>query len=252
MGPADGKCSMGVGLRPRKGHPWSLYARRDATTKRTMPQHPQHRILVTAGPTFEALDCVRSISNHSSGRLGGSIALAAAIAGHETTLLLGPGSAATACHPRLSIQRFTSARELGALIGEHWPSHDLLIMAAAVADYTPKGGQRQGKHDRNGSMGLELVATADLVAAAAADARDDQRVIAFALEDPADLDTRARAKLKAKGVDAIVANPLATMEHPRISACVIRRDGDTLEAPSDLPKPAFAAWLVAHLDEIVT
>ena len=61
-----------------------------------MPQHPQHRILVTAGPTFEALDCVRSISNHSSGRLGGSIALAAAIAGHETTLLLGPGSAATA------------------------------------------------------------------------------------------------------------------------------------------------------------
>lgn len=243
---------MGVGLRPRKGHPWSLYARRGVSTKRTMPHPRQHRVLVTAGPTFEALDSVRSLSNRSSGRLGGSIALASAIAGHETTLLLGPGPAATACHPRLAIQRFTSARELGALIGEHWPSHDLLIMAAAVADYTPRGGQDQGKHARNGEMDLQLVATADLVAAAAADARDDQRVIAFALEDPADLDARARAKLEAKGVDAIVANPLATMEHPQISASVIRRNGGTLEAPADMPKPAFAAWLVAHLDEIVT
>lgn len=209
------------------------------------------RLLITAGPTCEPIDGARFLGNRSSGRLGCCIAQQAAIKGHEATLLLGSTAKLPAAHPRLRVVRFRTARELAALLSEHWPSHDVLVMAAAVADCTVRGGERKGKVRRDSLRILELSPTDDLVAMAAADSRSDQRIIAFALEEPAELEASARHKLQAKHVDAIVANPMSTMDAESIAAEIFCSDGRVFTPPGELSKPAFAAWLLEHLAEIL-
>ena len=209
------------------------------------------RLLITAGPTYEPIDGVRFLGNRSSGRLGCCIAQQAAIRGHEATLLLGAAANLPPAHPRLRVVRFRTVRELAALLSEHWPSHDVLVTAAAVADCTIRGGEQKGKVRRASLRTLDLAATDDLVAIAAAGSRSDQRIIAFALEEPEELSQSARKKLEAKHVDAIVANPLMTMDAEAISAQVFCSDGRVLCPPGELSKPAFATWLLDRLAEIV-
>ncbi len=210
--------------------------------------NPRPRTLITAGPTREPIDEVRFISNRSSGRMGLALADAAAQAGHDVTLLLGPVLAPTTLGDRVEVIRFQTTAELQALLGEYFPKCDQLIMAAAVADYrvhhfTP------GKTQRKKRLKIELEGTPDLVAAVAKTKRDDQRVIAFALEEPHELEARAVAKMKRKGVDAIVANPLGTMEGDSISAVLLYADGrrDEPEGGRAMSKEAFARWLIANL-----
>ena len=99
-------------------------------------------------------------------------------------------------------------------------------------------------------MTIELVPTTDLVAAAAKSARDDQRIIAFALGDSATLEDVAKEKLQRKCVDAIVANPLQTMDAKSITATIYCKDGNTFSPPANCSKTSFAYWLVEHLDAI--
>ncbi len=207
-------------------------------------------ILITAGATREQIDPVRFLGNRSSGHLGCQLALASAIAGFQTTLLLGSGSQRPTCHPRLQTHTFISTRDLEALIHQHWPSHKYLIMAAAVADFTPIGGPSQEKIHRKAEMTLEFVPTQDLVAGAANNARDDQKIIAFALGDPKTLEQVAKQKLERKGVDAIVSNPLQTMGAPTISAAVYCKDGRTFSPPTHCTKSAFGIWLIENIKEI--
>jgi len=209
------------------------------------------RILITAGATHEPIDEVRFIGNRSSGQLGSQIARAAAIAGHSVTLLLGTNSSSPPKHPRLSIVPFSSTRDLSAKLSEYWPSHQILVMAAAVSDFTPQGGQTKGKLKREGAMQIACASTPDLVASIAQDSRSDQRIIAFALEELDNLETGATDKLEKKQVDAIVANPLETMESGTISAVVYLRDGQALTPPSNISKPAFAEWFIVHLGDIL-
>ena len=204
-------------------------------------------ILITAGATRELLDPVRFIGNHSSGHLGCQLALAAAISGCKTTLLLSGAGESPTCHPRLKTHRFTTTRDLESLIHQHWPSHSILIMAAAVADFTPKGGSQDSKIPRGNTMSLSLVPTADLVAIAAKSARDDQKVIAFALGEHDTFEEEAKEKLKRKGVDAIVANPLRTMNAKNITATIFTKDGKSWSPPSECSKTEFASWLVENL-----
>ncbi len=207
-------------------------------------------ILITAGATREQIDPVRFIGNRSSGHLGCQLAIASAVAGFETTLLLGSSSESATCHPRLQTHIFTSTRDLEALIHQHWPSHQYLIMAAAVADFTPKGGSLQDKLPRQTELNLELVPTHDIVASASRSARDDQRIIAFALGKPQTLEQVAKEKLEIKGVDAIVANPLETMDADNISATVYCKDGRTFSPPTDCKKSAFSLWLIEQITDI--
>src|SRR5688500_18593761 len=93
------------------------------------------RTLITAGPTREPIDAVRYISNRSSGKMGVALAAAAVAAGHEVTLLLGPGLPTEAEPAGCRTIRFESAGDLQRLLESHWPTHDTLLMAAAVADY---------------------------------------------------------------------------------------------------------------------
>lgn len=209
------------------------------------------RILITAGPTREPIDAVRFISNRSSGQMGIALADAAIEAGHHVTLLLGPVLMPCSLHERCEVVRFHSSQDLERLLAEHFPECDLLVMAAAVADYRPFEVM-QGKLPRDrkggGEMLLRLEPTPDLVAGAAATKRAGQKVVAFALEEPAALQARAAEKMRRKGVDAIVANPLVTMESSQIAPMLLHADGRR-EVPPHVPlsKPDFARWLIGRL-----
>ncbi len=221
------------------------------------PQPRSRRLLITAGPTREPLDDVRFISNRSSGQMGLALARAAAAAGCEVALLLGPVLVSTCWgdDEAVHVERFTTTAELQGLLAEYFPACDVLVMAAAVADYrlaTP----RAGKTPRSEGMRLELEPTPDLVAQVAANKRADQRVVAFALEEAAVLEARAADKMRRKKVDAIVANPLATMDAGRVAAVVLTADGQRHEPPATIgsgaagpgqSKDAFARWLVRWL-----
>ncbi|MEM8737826.1 MAG: phosphopantothenoylcysteine decarboxylase [Planctomycetota bacterium] len=200
------------------------------------------KILLTAGPTREPIDDVRFISNRSSGRMGLALADAAGQAGHDTTLLLGPVLAPADLGPHVRVLRFNTTSELQTLLAEHFPEQDLLIMAAAVADYRVAQAI-DGKTERKKHLRIELESTPDLVAGVAATKTAAQRIVAFALEEAHHLESRATAKMKRKGVDAIVANPLITMEHDGIDAIYLTADGDRHQ-PGPMTKDAFARWLI--------
>ena len=215
------------------------------------------RVLITSGPTHEAIDAVRYLANRSSGRMGIALAEAAANRGMPTTLLLGPthlqwpqsaGSLPNSSQTRLV--RFQSTADLQRLIEEHWPNPEVLIMAAAVADSRPATDSERpaGKLRRTGEkLTLTLEPTPDLLAALARHTRPDQTVIGFALEPDEQLIESAIEKLSRKQLDAIVANSLETMDAQDVTATVLLRDGSILEAPRSIPKVAFATWLLDHL-----
>lgn len=209
------------------------------------------KLLVTAGPTREPIDAVRFISNRSSGRMGIAIAAAAARAGHDVTLLHGPGVDIASIREACTTYPFESSAQLKQLLEAHWPSYDALVMAAAVADYRPVEVV-EGKLPRDvkkARMMIELQPTPDLVALTAASRRPGQKVIAFALEEIENLEPRAADKMRRKGVDAIVANPLGTMESAGITAIWLTAAGQR-EAPGRMSKTDFAAWLIQRIEAL--
>lgn len=214
------------------------------------PSRRARRLLITAGPTHEPIDSVRFIGNRSSGRMGFAIAEAAAEFGWEVTLLLGPVSAALPMHDRIRIERFRTCEDLRQLLGSHADRADILIMAAAVADYRPKPNPAVagGKFRRTGGpITLELESTPDLLAEASATRRAEQLFVGFALEPRADLLVSAESKLKRKKIDLVVANPLETMDSHTVEALVLAADGSVEQTAGALRKTDFAHWLVARI-----
>lgn len=209
------------------------------------------KILITGGPTWESIDSVRYISNRSSGKMGLAIAQAAVDAGHDTTLLLGPCAARAGIDPLkaqgIKLVEFESSADLKQLLETHWPDHDALVMAAAVADYRPSRVEPSKlPRQENQPLTVHMEPTPDLVAAVAKTKRPDQRIVAFALEESATLEQRALDKMRRKGVDAIVANALKTMDSDVIKPRWLT-DGGQREALGEMTKPDFAKWLVARL-----
>ena len=204
------------------------------------------RVLISAGPTHEPIDAVRYLGNRSSGRLGVCLAETAVAMGCTTTLLLGPSSQAPAKHSALTIHRFQSCADLETLLKETWPAQDLLFMAAAVADYRPVHTNEHGKLRRTpGTVSLELEPTPDLLAELAGQSRPDQLRIGWALEPREELMDSARAKLARKQLDAIIANPLNTVDSKEIEPTLILADGSIHTPPTKcLSKTDFAGWLL--------
>jgi phosphopantothenoylcysteine decarboxylase/phosphopantothenate--cysteine ligase len=203
------------------------------------------RVLVTAGPTEEPIDAVRFIGNRSSGRMGMELARAFADAGCEVTLLLGPVRGDAPVHSAIRCRRFRTAAELASELIRAWPAHDVLVMAAAVADFRPSGAL-EGKIARGGSLELRLEPVPDLLAGLPR--RAGAMRVGFALEEPARLRERARTKLAAKDLDAVVANPLDTMESGSIDATLVWRDGrEERAAPGSIDKRDFARWLAGRI-----
>ena len=213
---------------------------------------PRGNMLITAGPTYEALDAVRYIANRSSGRLGICLAEAARDAGWQATLLLGPAAA----EPPVGVNtlRFESTADLAALLDAHFPACDVLIMAAAVADYRPRRAELAKLARTGDKLVIELEPTPDLVARCAARKRPGQRIIGFALEEPAGLEARAREKLRKKGLDAVVGNPLGTMGAEDIRAVVYTAAGAVIQPADEVggtrgqSKADFARWLIGWVE----
>lgn len=166
------------------------------------------RVAVTAGGTREPIDPVRYVGNRSSGRMGFSLADEAARRGAEVTVV-----AANVTLPRTPGIRYVdvgTAAELEAATRRTFADADVLLMAAAVADFRPSASQRskiaKAQHER---LTVELEPTPDVVAALAAERRADQTVVGFAAEHGEGGAARARRKLEAKGLDAVVLNDVS-------------------------------------------
>ncbi len=209
-------------------------------------------LLITAGPTHEPIDAVRFIGNRSSGRLGIALADEAARRGWRVTLLLGPTHLAPA-DPGVRVLRYRTTSDLAGLLEAQQPACDVLVMAAAVADYRPTAtpDQLAGKLRReNRAMVIELEPTPDLLAACSSRRRQGQVLVGFALEPEGELLASARRKLERKRVDAIIANPLETMESPDVRAVAVLRSGIDRDAGPAMPKAKFAGWLMDLVEEL--
>lgn len=165
------------------------------------------RVVITAGPTYEAIDSVRFVGNHSTGRMGIALANACAREGAEVTLVLGPSSLTPA--PEVATVRVTTALEMLEATQSVIESADIAIFSAAVADYRPESPV-EGKLKREGSptMSINLVRNPDIAATLGQTKRADQTFVGFALEASAD-ESEAMRKMSAKGLDAIVLNSFA-------------------------------------------
>jgi phosphopantothenoylcysteine decarboxylase / phosphopantothenate---cysteine ligase len=167
------------------------------------------------------------------------------------TLLLGPVSR-TPSDSRVRVLRFRTCSDLEALLKETTDGCDVLIMAAAVADYRPKvdpaffGGKFRRK---NQTLTLELEPTPDLLAQVAARRRPDQLMVGFALEPREELLASARSKLERKKIDLVVGNPLETMDGETIEAVVLAKDGTEARTPGTISKPAFASWIMNIIEQ---
>jgi len=211
-----------------------------------MARRPRLRLLVTAGPTREYLDPVRYISNDSSGRMGFAIARAAVRRGWHVTLVHGPVSLQPP--PGVRAIPVLSAADMLAACRNLWPRHDVLVMAAAVADYTPVRPARRKHRKSPRDLVLRLTPTSDILKALSASRRADQVVVGFALEDRTPR-ARALAKLKDKALDAIVLNRPAAIgaAHSTLDAFVPGEGWQTWAAAA---KTRHGARLVRLLERL--
>ena len=164
------------------------------------------KILVTAGPTYEALDPVRFIGNRSSGKMGYAIAEELAERGSEVILISGPTKLTTK-HPSVKCYKVESAQQMFERTTAEFPKCDAAILAAAVADYRPKEVSDVKIKKKDSEMSLELEKTPDIAAHLGTIKQPHQRTIGFALETNNEFEN-AVSKLKRKNFDFIVLNSM--------------------------------------------
>ncbi|HMX40047.1 MAG TPA: bifunctional phosphopantothenoylcysteine decarboxylase/phosphopantothenate--cysteine ligase CoaBC [Saprospiraceae bacterium] len=189
--------------------------------------------LITAGPTYEALDPVRFIGNHSTGKMGIAIADALAEAGVAVTLVLGP----TPLRPRhagVRVVPVTSAQQMYEACAAVFPQVDIAVLAAAVADYRPKEVSQTKIKKRDDDMRLDLERTVDIAATLGQHKRPDQVFVGFALETNDEI-AHAQGKLARKNFDFIVLNSMqdagAGFGHDTNKISILRRDGSRQDFP---------------------
>lgn len=163
------------------------------------------KVLLTAGPTHEAIDPVRFIGNHSSGKMGIALANAAQQMGAEVILVLGPTDKQY-IHHDVKVISVTSAAQMYDAVHQYFKEANIAILAAAVADYTPKEKASQKIKKQSESLTLELVKTKDILQSLG-EIKTNQLLVGFALETQNELEN-AKAKIRNKNLDAIVLNSL--------------------------------------------
>lgn len=164
------------------------------------------KVMVTAGPTYEAIDPVRFIGNHSSGKMGYEIADALAEQGAEVVLISGPSSCKVK-NESIKLISVSSAEEMLEATREYWSGMDIGVFAAAVADYRPKNIAENKIKKASDKMSIELVKNPDILKWAGENKKDDQLLVGFALETQ-DLLENGRSKLEKKNLNMIVLNTL--------------------------------------------
>lgn len=165
------------------------------------------KVLITAGPTREAIDPVRYISNYSTGKMGYGLAREAVLRGADVRVISGPVSVEAAL-PGAEIVRVESAAQMFDRVREHYAGADIVILCAAVADFTPAcPASGKIKREKTGACTLELSPTADIAAWTGAHRREGTVLVGFALETDHELEN-AREKLLRKNLDMIVLNSM--------------------------------------------
>ena len=163
------------------------------------------KILITAGPTYENIDPVRFIGNHSSGKMGFDLAKEAAKRGAEVTLISGPSSQKTD-DKNINVYRVTSAQEMFDEVFKHYENTDIAIMSAAVADYTPKVKATEKIKKNDNELTIELIKNKDILRTMG-EKKTHQFLVGFALETQNE-EENAKGKLVKKNLDMIVLNSL--------------------------------------------
>ncbi len=214
------------------------------------------RVVVSAGGTREPLDPVRFITNRSSGKQGHAVAVAAARRGADVTLV----TASALTLPSDVVSRVTrvdveTAADMEAALGRVAPHADVVVMAAAVADFRPKASAETKLSKEDGVPELVLEPTPDILAGLAERRRAGQLLVGFAAETH-DAVGRARRKLERKGVDLLVVNdvsaPGAGFDHDTNAVVILHADGRTTDIPltsKDAVAEAVLDSVIAHLKE---
>lgn len=203
--PAEtGQLASGLSGEGRMAEPENIIAFLENDLESKLPLRGK-KILVTAGPTYEAIDPVRFIGNHSSGKMGFDIAESAANYGAEVILISGPTHLNT-LNPVINLIRVTSAKEMYDACHEHFNSVNVAICAAAVADYKPKFVTEQKIKKTEASLTIELKKTEDILASLGK-IKQNQFLIGFALETENEIEN-AKLKIQKKNLDLIVLNSL--------------------------------------------
>lgn len=209
-------------------------------------------LLITAGGTREYIDPVRFISNASSGRTGFALALAALKAGHKVTLI-----SASDLQPPVGVEfvGVDNAAEMFGAVKKHFEKCDCLIMAAAVADYTPVRAAKTKIKKTTRPLAIKLKPTADILKWAGLNRRSSpvarrskQLIVGFALEDK-DLRKNAEKKLKEKNLDMIIANTPAAIGVDIASVQIKIAGGKWLKLPS-AKKAVIAQKIIALAENI--
>lgn len=206
------------------------------------------KILITAGPTREAIDPVRFLTNRSSGKMGYAIADAAVHAGHQVLLVSGPTNLDVPAG--VDFIPVESAAEMHEVVARYLPKMEAAIFAAAVADYTPaKVADQKIKKDGD-TFSLELVKTKDILGSARKEMGFEGFLVGFAAETE-NLEINARKKLERKDCDLIVANDVSRTDigFDSDENEVLLVFKDRTEVFDKAPKHDLAMYLVSMLGE---
>ncbi|MCD0490259.1 bifunctional phosphopantothenoylcysteine decarboxylase/phosphopantothenate--cysteine ligase CoaBC [Pedobacter sp. MC2016-14] len=202
--PNDGELASGLQGQGRMAEPEEIVAYLTSSLNQNLPLSGK-KVMVTAGPTFEAIDPVRFIGNHSSGKMGFAIADQLAALGAEVTLITGP----TAEKSKKPVRRIDviSAADMLAACTQEFKDSDITVMSAAVADYTPVNIATQKIKKQESEFSVELKKTTDILATLGNVKSAGQILVGFALETEHE-EEHAIGKLKKKNLDLIVLNSL--------------------------------------------
>jgi phosphopantothenoylcysteine decarboxylase/phosphopantothenate--cysteine ligase len=205
--------------------------------------------LITAGPTHEAIDPVRYISNRSSGKMGYAIAEAALDSGHDVILISGPVNLAP---PRNSkFISVSTSDEMFDAVHRHADSSDICVLCAAVADYKPAQVSPVKIKKRAGGFSLELIPTRDILQSLGQRQNRKFLLVGFAAETDR-LEANATEKLRKKNSDIIVGNDArVAMETDENELLILFRDGETKRIPR-APKTFLACELVKIFSKFAT
>ena len=202
--PASGELASGLVGEGRMEEPENIVAFIEKTIIKGLPLYGK-KVLITAGPTYEAIDPVRFIGNHSSGKMGFELAKKAANLGAEVILITGPSSE-TISNSLVKRIDVVSTEQMYKETHNYFSSIDIAILSAAVSDYKPKEVAKNKIKKSTNTISLELIKTKDILASLGA-IKKGQVLVGFALETADEL-KNAKSKLKKKNLDFIVLNSL--------------------------------------------
>jgi phosphopantothenoylcysteine decarboxylase/phosphopantothenate--cysteine ligase len=206
------------------------------------------RVLVTAGGTREPIDPVRFLGNRSSGRQGHALADEAAARGAEVTIIT---TTSLPVRPGVHVVSVATADEMHRAVGEHASSSDVVVMAAAVADFTPVSPASTKLKKADGVPLVELRPTVDILAELGRTRHEGQTVVGFAAETD-EVEQHARSKLESKGADLLVVNDVSAagvgFEHETNEVRILDRSGDVRHVPLTTKSKVAAAVLDAVLE----